>query len=73
MVTIKHKESDARASPPYLARPRAKWTPFFYLFRAQVLLFGRWKVEGVVVRGSISYRLTNPSRRGSSTWVGESV
>ena len=35
---------------------------FIYL-DPQALLFGRWKVGGVVVRGSISYRLTNPSRR----------
>ena len=33
----------------------------FPVYISQALLFGRWKVGGVVVRGSISYRLTNPS------------
>ena len=33
-----------------------------HLEEAQAVLFGRWKVGGVVVRDSISYRLTNPSR-----------
>ena len=32
--------------------------------KSQAVFFGRWKVEGVGVRDSITYRLTNPSRSG---------
>ena len=44
--------------------PSCKYNKIKIEPQPQAVLFGRWEVRGVGVRGSIAYILTNPSRHG---------